>query len=81
MCCGNEKKKGCQRPENLKGKPEDCSPEQIRKCHGDADAHPCVETAGCEHPERLKDRPGDCSPEQIRQCHGDVAGHPCESRK
>ena len=39
MCC-NEKK-GCQKPENLKGKPEDCSPEQIRKCHGDK-GHPCT---------------------------------------
>jgi len=34
MCCCN-KKKGCQKPENLKGKPKDCPPEQVRKCHGD----------------------------------------------
>ena len=32
----------CQQPENLKGKPEECSPEQIRKCHGDTKNHPCV---------------------------------------
>jgi len=32
----------CQKPENLKGKPEDCSPEQIKKCHGDAKEHPCL---------------------------------------
>jgi len=76
MCCN--KKQGCQKPEKLSGKPEDCSPEQIRKCHGDVDAHSCVEAAGCEHPERLQGKPSDCSPEQIRQCHGDVAGHPCE---
>ena len=25
----------CEHPETLKGKPEDCSPEQITKCHGD----------------------------------------------
>lgn len=25
----------CQKPKDLKTKPEDCSPEQIRKCHGD----------------------------------------------
>jgi hypothetical protein len=41
MCCSNEKK-GCQRPQNLKGKPEDCSPEQVRKCHGDAKKHCCL---------------------------------------
>ena len=31
----------CQRPEQLKGKPEECSPEQIKACHGDAGEHPC----------------------------------------
>jgi len=76
--CGNERHEGCQKPENLTGQPQDCSPEQIRKCRGDADDHPCVEAAGCEHPERLQGKPGDCSPEQIRQCHGDAAGHSCE---
>lgn len=37
-CCQN----GCQRPEELTGKPEECSLEQIRKCHGDAREHPCA---------------------------------------
>ena len=74
----HEKTEGCQKPENLKSSPEGCSPEQIRRCHGDAAAHPCVPAAGCEHPERLKGTPGQCSPEQIRQCHGDAAGHPCK---
>ena len=32
----------CQRPEELIGKPEDCSPEQIRKCHGETEDHPCA---------------------------------------
>jgi len=77
MC---DEKKGCQRPEELKGAPEHCSPEQIRKCHGDVEGHPCVEAAGCEHPERLKGKPGECSPEQIRERHGDAAGHPCLAR-
>jgi hypothetical protein len=36
-----EKKKGCKHPEELKGDPKECSPEQIRKCHGDAEGHPC----------------------------------------
>lgn len=32
----------CQQPVQLKGKPEECSPEQIKKCHGDEKDHPCV---------------------------------------
>ena len=40
MSC-NEKQ-GCQKPENLSGKPENCSPEQIRQCHGDARNYPCT---------------------------------------
>ncbi len=32
----------CQKPENLKDKPESCSPEQIEKCHGKDGGHPCV---------------------------------------
>ncbi|MFW6437671.1 MAG: hypothetical protein ACOCZ7_01550 [Armatimonadota bacterium] len=35
--------KGCQQPEKLKGKPGECSPEQIRECHGDVEKHPCDE--------------------------------------
>jgi ArsR family transcriptional regulator, arsenate/arsenite/antimonite-responsive transcriptional repressor len=37
MCCGP----CCERPEKLKGKPEECTPEQIRECHGDEKKHPC----------------------------------------
>jgi ArsR family transcriptional regulator len=32
----------CQKPEELKGKPEECSPEQIKKCHGEVSEHPCI---------------------------------------
>ncbi|MFW6124520.1 MAG: hypothetical protein ACOC46_00110 [Pirellulales bacterium] len=32
----------CQRPEVLTGKPEQCSPEQIRMCHGEVAEHPCT---------------------------------------
>jgi len=39
MC---EKKEGCQKPDELKGDPQECSPEQIKKCHGDTEEHPCV---------------------------------------
>jgi len=35
QCC-------CERPEKLKGKPEECTPEQIRDCHGDVKSHPCT---------------------------------------
>lgn len=37
---------GCQKPEHLVSKPEECSPEQIRKCHGDVKEHPCVKQSG-----------------------------------
>ncbi len=40
MCC-NKKEEGCRKSEELKGKPEECTPEQIRKCHGDTPSHPC----------------------------------------
>ncbi len=33
----------CQKPENLKARPQDCSPEQIHKCHGTNKAHSCVQ--------------------------------------
>ena len=39
MC---EKTQGCQKPEELKGDPKECSPEQIKKCHGDVKEHPCA---------------------------------------
>jgi DNA-binding transcriptional ArsR family regulator len=32
----------CQKPEELKAKPEECTPEQIKKCHGDVPEHPCT---------------------------------------
>jgi len=31
----------CKQPEKLQGKPEDCTPEQIKECHGDTKDHPC----------------------------------------
>jgi DNA-binding transcriptional ArsR family regulator len=36
----------CQKPEELKGKPEECSPEQTQKCHGEAQAHSCLSETG-----------------------------------
>jgi hypothetical protein len=40
--CKSESKKGCEHPEKLKGKPGECSPEQIKECHGQVVEHPCV---------------------------------------
>jgi hypothetical protein len=31
----------CEQPQKLKDKPEACTPEQIRECHGDVKNHPC----------------------------------------
>ena len=47
IACRKEVKKMCQcccqQPQKLKGKPEECTPEQIKECHGDAAEHPCRE--------------------------------------
>jgi hypothetical protein len=47
MC---DKKCECQNPERLKGKVEECTPEQVRECHGDTTAHPCAD--GKKTPEK-----------------------------
>ena len=44
----SEEERGCQKPDQLKGKPGECSPEQIKKCHGDVKEHPCVS----DHPDK-----------------------------
>ena len=33
----------CQKPEKLKGKPEECALKQIAECHPDEEGHPCEE--------------------------------------
>lgn len=40
MC---ERGKCCRHPEKLDDKPEKCSPEQVKECHGDAVEHPCLD--------------------------------------
>ena len=35
--------KGCQHPEKLKGKPGECSPSQVKECHGNVKKHPCAD--------------------------------------
>jgi len=41
--CKSESTKECRHPERLKGKPGECSPEQIKECHGDVKQHSCEE--------------------------------------
>ena len=40
--CKPKSKRGCEHPEKLKGKPEKCTPEQIKECHGEVKPHACV---------------------------------------
>ncbi len=37
MCC----LPCCEQPDKLKGKPQECTPAQIKECHGDVKKHPC----------------------------------------
>ena len=48
--CKAESKKECDYPEKLKGKPEECTPEQIKECHGDVKEHPCAEKKQPQQP-------------------------------
>ena len=41
MC--DTKKSSCQHHEKLKDTPKECTPEQIKECHPDAEEHPCEE--------------------------------------
>ena len=41
VCCKDEKK--CEKPEELEGKPEDCSREKVKECHGEEKKHKCCE--------------------------------------
>lgn len=41
----------CEHPDELKGKPSECSEEQIKACHGDTKAHPCKnQNSAPKHP-------------------------------
>jgi hypothetical protein len=42
MMCFARQKSGCKFPDKLKGKPKDCTPNQIKECHGSIRKHPCV---------------------------------------
>ncbi len=47
-----QSKKCCPNPGPLKGKPQDCSPGQIRKCHGKSKKHPCTTRRGAARSDR-----------------------------
>ena len=47
MC---DKKPCCEKPTNMKGTPEECPPEQTRKCHGVSGKHPYAPTPDNEGP-------------------------------
>jgi len=32
----------CQKPDKLIDSPQECTPEQIRECHGEQTGHPCT---------------------------------------
>ena len=41
--CQSEKHNACKQPERLRGKPGECSPEQIQECHGHDKEHTCCQ--------------------------------------
>jgi len=45
----------CRKPEKLAGKPEECSPETVRECHGTENGHVCVPD---EDKEARREEPG-----------------------
>jgi len=44
MCCQENRGDShcCERPDHLLDRPQACTPEQIRKCHGEVKEHPCI---------------------------------------
>ena len=49
----SEERKPCQKPEKLRGNPGECSPEQIKECHGDVEVHSCPPQS--DEPEERKE--------------------------
>lgn len=54
-------KNNCEQPERLKTKPSECTPEQIKECHGEGRGHPCE--SSCEQTVKLKRKGLECNPE------------------
>ncbi len=66
MC--KDRKMGCEKPDQLKGKPEECSAEQIEKCHGDAAGHSCVETECSDDECRVCSESSACEDSKVGAC-------------
>lgn len=66
MC--KEKQKGCEKPDQLKGKPEECSAEQIQKCHGDTSEHPCTDVDCTVDECRACDERTECEDSKVGTC-------------
>ena len=47
----------CQKPEQLKGTPQDCTPEQVKKCHGADKKHSCASAKQKQRPRSETRRP------------------------
>ena len=46
MMCFARQKSGCKFPDKLKEKPTDCTPKQIKECHGSIRRHACLPKRG-----------------------------------
>lgn len=46
--CGHKKRRNscCERLDHLKGKPQNCTPERVRECHGEKQDHTCAPQRG-----------------------------------
>jgi len=44
MCCEANRRDRCccERPERLRNNPQECTPEQVRECHGEENEHSCA---------------------------------------
>jgi len=44
MCCekNHDEHHCCEKPNHLRDRPQECTPEQIRECHGEVKEHPCT---------------------------------------
>ena len=40
--CGEGQSCCCNQPQKRRRKPAECTPEQIRECHGEVSEHPCL---------------------------------------
>ena len=45
--CQEKNTKGCEHTEKLQEKPEECTPEQIKECHGEGIEHSCAMEHTC----------------------------------